>query len=119
MSKTSDDVLSIWGARGYYTGELSDPDRAKYESFIDQARQSICAYCGFPLTVVAFPDGLLYPWAEISYAIMTGGVFEQSNGTVTKIKEGDSETDYSAGINIAKAPIIDYSRILNRFRCPF
>lgn len=119
MPKTSDDVLTEWGKRGYCASPPSDSEKAKYESFIDQARQSVLAYCRMPLAVSALPDGLLYPWVEISYAIMTGGVFEQSTGTVTRVKEGDSETMWSAEKNAAIAPIIDYSAILNRFRSLF
>ena len=117
MGKTNSDVLTEWGKRGYYASPLSDSDKAKYLSFIDQGRQSILAYCHMPLTIDSLPDGLFYPWTEISYAIMTGGVFKQASGTVTKIKEGDSEIDYSTDKNNATVPMVDYSSILNRFRC--
>jgi hypothetical protein len=116
MAKTATDVLTEWGARGYYTGTPSTADTAKYTSFINQAKDSILSYCNLPLNIVNFPDGLFYSWVEISYAIMTGGVFEQSTGTVTSVKEGDTQINYSTNKNTATAPIIDYSQTLNRFR---
>lgn len=116
MPKTADDVLTVWEQRGYCDALVSEGDKAKYQSFIDQARQSILTYCRLPEAMTALPDGLLYPWAEIGYAIMTGGVFEQANGTVKSIREGDTETVYNTDVNHATAPTVDYSAILNRYR---
>ena len=117
MGKTAGDVLTEWGVRGYCSAALSDSDKAKYQSYIQQARQSILSYCNLPLAVSSLPDGLFYPWVEIAYAIMKGGVFEQSQGIVTSIKEDDTSINFSTSKNTATVPLVDYSNILNRFRC--
>lgn len=119
MAKTANDVLKEWVLRGYITAPPSAPDAGKYKSFIEQAKQSMLAYCKLPLNAEELPDSLFYPWVEISYAIMNGGIFEQSSGTVKSIKEGDETVTYNNEKNKAIAPLIDYSDILNRHRCLF
>jgi hypothetical protein len=117
MSKTASDVLTEWGVRGYYTGTPSTADSAKYLSYIDQAKESICAFCNIPQQVISLFDGLFYPWVEISYLTMTGNMFEQATGKVSSISEGDTSVSYSnSGTDIVS---VDYSRILNRYRCLF
>lgn len=116
MTKSVSDVLTEWEARGYCPASPADSDAARYRSFIQQARQSILAYCNLPLAASELPDGLFFPWVEISYAIMKGGVFEQSQGIVTSVKEDDTSISFSTGKNAATAPVVDYSNILNRFR---
>ncbi|MPM97171.1 hypothetical protein SDC9_144344 [bioreactor metagenome] len=119
MAKIAADILAEWEARGYCSASPVDSDMKKYTSFIGQGRQSILAYCNLPLTMTGLPDGLFYPWVEISYAIMTGSVFEQSSGMVKSIKEGDRSVTYNTEKNGAIAPMVDYSNILNRYRCLF
>lgn len=116
MAKTVSDVLAEWTARGYIPASLSDADKAKYTSFINQAKSAICGYCNLPQNIVDFPDGLLYPWVEISYSIMHGGVFQQSSGTVKSVSEGDTSVTFNTDTNRAIAPIVDYSAALNAFR---
>lgn len=113
MAVKNDDILMEWKARGYCT---EDSDMGKCRSFIDQGRQSILAYCKMPLTVPELPNGLFYPWVEISYAIMSGGVFERASGVVKSIKEGDTSITYSTDKSDAFTPTVDYSQILNRYR---
>jgi hypothetical protein len=117
MAKTAADVLAEWVSRGYVTSADATTYVTKYTSYINQAKNAILAYCNLPQNIVNFPDGLFYPWIEISYAVMTGGVFSQSTGTVTSVKEGDTQVNYGTAKNTATAPIIDYSQTLNRFRC--
>lgn len=116
MAKTVNDVLTEWTARGYIAAEPSAADTAKYTSFINQGLQSICGYCKLPLDMTGLPDGLFYPWVEISYAIMQGGVFQQSSGVVTSVKEGDTTINFGTNENKAIAPKIDYSSTLNAFK---
>jgi hypothetical protein len=116
MGKTADNVLTEWEARGYCGASPSDTEKAKYRSFISQGRQSILAYCNLPLSMEELPDGLFYPWVEISYAILTGGVFERASGVVKSVKEGDQSVTYDRDRNSAATPAVDYSSVLNRFR---
>lgn len=113
MAKAASNVLSEWELRGYVTAEES-PE--KHLSYINQAKDAICAYCNLPMSISALPDGLFYPWVEISYSIMQGGVFQQSSGTVKSVSEGDTSVTFNTDVNRAIAPIVDYSAALNRFR---
>lgn len=119
MAKTASDVLTEWTARGYVPANPSAADTSKYTSFINQAKSAICGYCNLPQNIVNFPDGLFYPWVEISYAIMHGGVFQQSSGTVKSVSEGDTSVTFNTDVNKATAPIVDYSAALNAYRCLF
>lgn len=116
MAKTANDVLTEWTARGYIAASPSAVDTAKYTSFINQGLQSICAYCKLPQNMTGLPDGLFYPWIEISWSILKGGVFQQSSGTVKSVSEGDTSVTFNTDTNKATAPIIDYSSALNAFR---
>ncbi|SHI25036.1 hypothetical protein SAMN02745823_03895, partial [Sporobacter termitidis DSM 10068] len=100
----------------YCSASPSVDNAAKYGSFIEQARVSILAYCHQPMGVMSFPDWMLMPWVEISYAIMNGGVFERSKGVVTSINEDDTAISFATDINKATMPTVDYSQILNHFR---
>lgn len=115
MAKTVNDVLTEWTARGYIAANPSTTDTAKYTSFINQGLQSICSYCKLP-DMTGLPDGLFYPWVEISWSILKGGVFQQSSGTVKSVSEGDTSVTFNTDTNKATAPIIDYSTALNAFR---
>lgn len=113
MSKTASDILAEWVLRGYAAAEESSE---KHLSYINQAKDAICGYCKLPMSIVALPDGLFYPWVEISYAIFKGGVFQQSSGTVKSVSEGDTSVTFNTDTNKAIAPIVDYSAALNCFR---
>lgn len=127
MTKAVNDVLTVWTDRGYITAEPSSADTAKYTSYINQAKNAICGYCNLPMTLQGLPDGLLYPWAEISYAIMQGGVFSQISGAVSgaikSVQEGDTTVTFvgntSANGTVVPRPVVDYSAALDRFRCLF
>nr|WP_319488480.1 hypothetical protein [uncultured Caproiciproducens sp.] len=119
MAVLVSDVLKVWTDRGYVPADPSATDTAKYTSYINQAKDSICGYCRLPLAMTALPDGLLYPWAEIAYSIMKGGVFQQSSGSVKSVSEGDTSVTFNTDINKATAPTVDYSAALNAFRCLF
>lgn len=116
MSKTANEVISEWLARGYVPADPATGDTAKYISFINQGKTAILDYCNLPQNIVNFPDGLFYPWVEISFSIMNGGVFQQANGTIKSISEGDTTIQYGTTANQATAPIVDYSATLNRYR---
>ena len=116
MSKTASDVLAEWVSRGYITSAQSTTDAAKYTSYINQGKTSILDYCNLPQNIVDFPDGLFYPWVEISYSIMQGGVFQQSSGAVKSVSEGDTSVVFNTDVNKATMPTVDYSATLNRFR---
>lgn len=115
MAKAANDVLAEWQLRGYITAEQAAAPGA-YLSYINQAHDAITAYCNLPTAMVGLPDGLFYPWVEIAFSVMNGGVFQQKDGTVTRVKEGDTEIMYSGGTNGATAPMIDYSQTLDSFR---
>lgn len=115
VPKAANDVLNEWVLRGYITAEQA-ASPAKYLSYINQAKDSICGYCNLPLTMPGLPDGLFYPWVEISYSIMQGGVFQQSSGTVKSVSEGDTSVTFNTDVNRATAPIVDYSAALDRYR---
>lgn len=119
MAVQVSNVLAEWTARGYIPAEPSDTDTAKYSSYINQAKSAICGYCNLPQNIVDFPDGLFYPWVEIGYAIFKGGVFQQSSGTVKSVSEGDTSVTFNTDVNKAIAPIVDYSAVLNAYRCLF
>lgn len=118
MAKTANDVLAEWQLRGYITAELAATPGA-YLSYINQAHDAITAYCRLSPAMAGLPDGLFYPWVEIAYSVMNGGMFQQANGTVTRVKEGDTEIMYSGGKNGATVPVVDYSDTLDSFRCLF
>jgi hypothetical protein len=116
MAKTIANVISEWVDRGYVPAEPSADDTKKYTSFINQGKAAILDYCNLPQNIVNFPDGLFYPWVEISYSIMNGGVFQQANGVIKSISEGDTTIQYGSTVNQATMPIVDYSDTLNRYR---
>lgn len=113
MAKAASDVLSEWVLRGYITAEQAATP-GKYLSYINQAKDAICAYCNLLMNIPTLPDGLFYPWVEISYNIMRGGVFQQSSGTVKSVQEGDTTVQYGSGAVVS--PVVDYSAALNRYR---
>lgn len=114
--KTASDVLAEWVSRGYVTSAQAVSDVAKYTSFINQAKAAILDYCNLPQNIINFPDGLFYPWVEIGYSTMNGGVFQQANGVVKSVSDGDTTVQYGTDVNKAIQPVIDYSTTLNRFR---
>ena len=116
MPKTITDVINEWLARGYIPVGQTSEDTAKYTSFITQGKIAILDYCNLPQNIVNFPDGLFYPWVEISVSIMNGGVFQQANGVIKSVSEGDTTIQYGTTANQATAPIVDYSATLNRYR---
>lgn len=116
MAKTASEVIAEWVARSYITPAQALSDVTKYTSYINQAKTAILDYCNLPQNIASFPDGLFYPWVEISYSIMNGGVFNQANGVVKSISEGDTTVQFGTTANAATAPIVDYSESLNRYR---
>lgn len=114
MPKTSTDVLNEWKLRGYITAEQSSD--SKYLSFIDQAKQSILAYCNIPLAA-PMPDGLFYPWVEISWATANGMTTMQGTGAIKSVSEGDTTVTYDVGTTVVKNDaMISFASILNRYR---
>lgn len=117
MAKTETDVLEEWKRRGYIPEDSSEEDREKYLSYILQAKDSILSYCNLPLNIKNFPDGLFYPWVDISYSSYTGTAAGNS-GTVKSVTEGDTTISFSDGSASAGSikGTADISAILNRYR---
>lgn len=115
--KTAQDVLKEWKVRGYIPTGLSDEEEERYLSYIYQAKDAMLSYCNIPLAA-EMPDGLFYPWVEISYSSSKGANLLQGSGAVKSVTEGDTTITFDVG---AVQPgentvFVDYSAILNRFR---
>lgn len=115
MAKTEMDVLEEWKKRGYLPNETAE--EGKCLSYIKQAKDSILSYCNLPLNIKGFPDGLFYPWVELSYSAYTGAA-DGSSGTVKSVTEGDTTVSFSDGSVSAGSikGMADISAILNRYR---
>lgn len=117
MPKLPQDVTIEWVKRGYITQTQATENVNKYTSHIEQAKDSILAYCNIPLKA-SMPDGLFFAWVEISYATSKGATMIQGSGAIKSISEGDTTVTYDVGTTVVKgdAVSIDYTAILNRYR---
>lgn len=112
---TETDVLAEWKKRGYVPDDAAED--GKYLSYILQAKDSILSYCNLPLNIREFPDGLFYPWVDISYSTYTGAA-EAGSGAVKSVTEGDTTVTFSDGATSGSSEkaAADYRSILDRFR---
>lgn len=115
MAKTETNVLEEWKRRGYIPNDTAAEDEQKYLSYIFQAKDSILSYCNLPLNIKEFPDGLFYPWVDISYSSYTGAA-EGGSGTVKSVTEGDTTVSFSDASAGSIKGMADISAILNRYR---
>lgn len=117
MPKTPTEVMNEWALRGYISAEPSEKDSAKYLSYINQAKDIILSYCNIPL-VASMPDGLFYPWVEISWATVNGATLVQGSGAIKAVTEGDTKVEFDVGTTVVKgtATAVDYTAALRRYR---
>lgn len=117
MPRTPADVIKEWELRGYISAEPSNNDSAKYLSYINQAKDVILSYCNIPLTA-SMPDGLFYPWVEISWATVNGATLVHGSGAIKAVTEGDTKVEFDVGTTVVKgaATAVDYTAVLRRFR---
>lgn len=115
--KTPQEVIAEWVKRGYITETEATASTKKYTSFIEQAKDSILAYCNIPLKA-SMPDGLFYAWVEISYATSKGATMIEGSGAIKSVSEGDTTVTFDVGTAVVKSNTVsaDYTTILNRFR---
>jgi hypothetical protein len=80
-------------------------------------------YCTLPQNIQEVPDVLKYPWVEISTALMNNSTAALAAGTVTSVKDGDTQINYSSA-KTQQARLLDgvsanNIRIMNSFRTLF
>ncbi len=113
MPKTAQDVFTEMQKRY----GVAETEQSRYESYIEQAKQEIFTYCNIP-EKAAMPDGLYYPWVELSHAASRQAQTIQGTGAIKSISEGDTTVTYDVGTTVVKsdAGLLSYATILNRFR---
>ncbi len=118
MNKTTQDVINEWVKRGYITQQQATENADKYNSYIEQSKDSILAYCNIPLKA-NMPDGLFFVWVEMSYSASKGVTLIEGGGAIKSISEGDTTITYDVGTSVVKdnsTVVVDYKSILNRYR---
>ena len=93
------------------------------QSYIDEAKPIMLEYCTLPQNIQEVPDVLKYPWVEISTALMNNSTAALATGTVTSVKDGDTQINYSSA-KTQQARLLDgvsanNIRIMNSFRTLF
>ncbi|SDN15089.1 hypothetical protein [Acetanaerobacterium elongatum] len=113
MPKTEQDVFAEISRR--YGVEMMAQER--YLSYICQVKEEILSYCNIPQGAT-MPDGLFYPWVELSYAAARQTQTVQGTGAVKSITEGDTTITYDVGTTVIKnsSGLLSYANILNRYR---
>ncbi len=113
MSKTAQDIFAEMQKRY----GIAETEQSRYESYIEQAKQEIFAYCNIP-EKADMPDGLFYPWVELSYTAAKQAQTIQGTGAIKSISEGDTTVTYDVGTTVVKsdAALLSYASILNRYR---
>ncbi|MEA5134649.1 MAG: hypothetical protein VB035_00760 [Candidatus Fimivivens sp.] len=97
MAKTANDVLNELVLRGKAVG-----DTPAALSYINQAADSIKAYCNLPTV----PEGLFFAWVEVASCLISSGGGGGDN--VASISEGDT--------SITFRPTSEQSDILSGFK---
>ena len=116
MHKFPLDIIAEWIKRGYITDAQAIENEQQYISFIEQAKDSILAYCNIPLKA-NMPDGLFFAWVEVAWATSKGTISIEGSGAIKSISEGDTSVTFDVGTKIETTNVsVDYTAILNRFR---
>lgn len=102
--RAKNDVLAALVTRGV----IASVNDAAAGSYVDQAADSIKAYCNLPV----MPDALFWAWVDISSRLIasSGG-----GGNVASIKEGDTSVTFAAATEQPDV-LSGYKPLLNRFR---
>ena len=104
MAKTASNVMTELVLRGKAVG-----DEPAALSYINQAAESIKAYCNLPTV----PEGLFYAWVEVASCLISSGGGGGDN--VASIKEGDTGITFRPAAEQSDI-LSGFKPLLNRYR---